>query len=93
MDFLLDPVLAEASGSLINNANLISKVYFPRLLVPAATFAVAFAVDFVISFRLLIVLMAWFCILYPGWQILALPMFVALGFLNQLGPISLDHRT
>ena len=41
--------LAEASNSLISNANLISKVYFPRLMVPVATIAVAF-VDFLISF-------------------------------------------
>src|ERR1700690_4224417 len=41
--------LAEASNSLINNANLISKVYFPRLIVPTATLFVAF-VDFLISF-------------------------------------------
>src|SRR5262249_51234819 len=51
--------LAEASNSLITNANLISKVYFPRLLVPVATIAVAF-VDFLISFGVLIALMVWY---------------------------------
>ena len=76
--------LAEASNSLINNANLISKVYFPRLLVPAATIAVAF-VDFLISFCILIVLMAWYQFL-PGWQMAFLPAFVFLGFLASLGP-------
>jgi lipopolysaccharide transport system permease protein len=76
--------LAEASNSLINNANLISKVYFPRLLVPAATLAVAF-VDFLIAFCILIILMVWFQF-FPGWQILALPIFVILGFLASLGP-------
>ena len=76
--------LAEAANSLINNSNLISKVYFPRLLVPAATIAVAF-VDFFISFCILIVLMIWyqFC---PGWQITALPIFIFLGFFASLGP-------
>src|SRR5271154_6168376 len=48
--------LSEASSSLINNANLISKVYFPRLIVPAATVVVAF-VDFLITFLLLIGMM------------------------------------
>jgi ABC-2 type transporter len=51
--------LSEASNSLINNANLISKVYFPRLIVPTATVVVAF-VDFLISFAILLPLMAWY---------------------------------
>ena len=76
--------LAEASNSLLNNANLISKVYFPRLLVPAATIAVAF-VDFLISFCILIVLMVWYHFL-PGWHMALLPGFVVLGFLASLGP-------
>ncbi len=76
--------LAEASNSLINNANLISKVYFPRLLVPAATIAVAF-VDFLISFCILILLMIWYHY-PPGWQIVALPAFIVLGFFASLGP-------
>jgi lipopolysaccharide transport system permease protein len=71
--------LAEASSSLISNANLIGKVYFPRLIVPTATVAVAF-VDFLISFVILIVLMVWFHFL-PGWQTVFLPCFVLLGFL------------
>src|SRR5271167_5147736 len=50
--------LSEASNSLINNTNLISKVYFPRLIVPIATVVVAF-VDFLITFSILLVLMAW----------------------------------
>ena len=49
--------LSEASNSLISNANLISKVYFPRLIVPTATVVVAF-VDFLITFLILILLMA-----------------------------------
>src|SRR5215467_7262658 len=62
--------LGEASGSLISSANLISKVYFPRLIVPTATVVVAF-VDFLISFCMLVLLMAWYQFL-PGWQILVL---------------------
>src|ERR1700731_3877948 len=48
--------LSEASNSLLNNEKLISKVYFPRLIVPVATIVVAF-VDFLISFGTLLVLM------------------------------------
>ena len=51
--------LSEASNSLINNAHLISKVYFPRLIVPIATIVVAF-VDFIISFCILVVMMGWY---------------------------------
>src|SRR5215472_11135271 len=56
--------LSEASNSLINNANLISKVYFPRLIVPTATVVVAL-VDFLISFSILVLMMAWYQFL-PG---------------------------
>jgi lipopolysaccharide transport system permease protein len=76
--------LSEASNSLINNANLISKVYFPRLIVPTATVVVAF-VDFLITFSILIVLMAWYQYA-PGWQMLVLPAFVVLAFLASMGP-------
>src|SRR6201993_1599245 len=58
--------LSEASNSLVNNASLISKVYFPRLIVPTATVVVAF-VDFLISFSIVIVLMAWYQY-PPGWN-------------------------
>lgn len=82
--FLFSGVLAEASGSMIGNANLISKVYFPRLVVPAATAVVAL-VDFGINFLMLALLMAWFGVL-PGWQIAFLPLFVILAILASLGP-------
>src|SRR3981081_2870050 len=58
--------LSDASNSLIGNANLISKVYFPRLIVPTATVVVAF-VDFLISFSLLILLLGGYQYT-PGWQ-------------------------
>jgi lipopolysaccharide transport system permease protein len=76
--------LSEASNSLVNNANLISKVYFPRLIVPTATVVVAF-VDFLITFAMLIVLMAWYAFA-PGWRMLVLPGFVALAFVASMGP-------
>src|SRR6266478_3697156 len=64
--------LSEASNSLISNANLISKVYFPRLIVPIAAVMVSF-VDFVIGFVMLAALMIWFQFT-PGVQILLLPV-------------------
>lgn len=76
--------LAEASNSLIGNANLISKVYFPRLIVPAATVVVAF-MDFLVSFVILIAMMLWYRFV-PGWQILLLPAFIILAFVASLGP-------
>ena len=76
--------LSDASGSLVNNANLISKVYFPRLIVPAATVVVAL-VDFLISFSMLVLMMIWYQWV-PGWQILLLPVFVLLAFFASLGP-------
>jgi len=76
--------LSEASNSLVNNANLISKVYFPRLIVPTATVVVAF-VDFLITFCMLVLLMAWYQFM-PDWRILLLPAFVLLGFCASVGP-------
>ena len=76
--------LTGASNSLIGNANLISKVYFPRLIVPASAVVVAF-VDFLISFSILICLMLWYQF-QPGWQILTLPFFILMAFLASLGP-------
>jgi lipopolysaccharide transport system permease protein len=76
--------LSEASNSLINNANLISKVYFPRLIVPTATVVVAF-VDFLITFSILILLMAWYQY-PPGWRILVLPAVTLFAFLASMGP-------
>ena len=76
--------LSEASNSLITNANLISKVYFPRIIVPSASVVVAF-VDFLISFVILAAMMAWYHFA-PGWQIFLLPVFVLVAFLASWGP-------
>src|ERR1700735_135358 len=72
--------LSEASNSLINNEKLISKVYFPRLIVPIATIVVAF-VDFLISFCILLALMVWYWFL-PDARIIFLPAFALLVFLT-----------
>jgi lipopolysaccharide transport system permease protein len=76
--------LSEASNSLINNERLISKVYFPRVIVPVATIVVAF-VDFLISFGILLLLMSWYRFI-PDWRIFVLPFFVLLTFLASVGP-------
>ncbi len=82
--FLFSSVLAEASGSLVGNANLISKVYFPRLVIPAASAIVAL-VDFAVNMLLLVGVMAWYGFM-PGWQALFLPLFIVLAVLASLGP-------
>ena len=76
--------LSEASNSLINNEKLISKVYFPRLIVPVATIVVAF-VDFLISFGILLLMMVWYQY-FPDWRILTLPVFIVMAFLASVGP-------
>jgi lipopolysaccharide transport system permease protein len=70
--------LTDASGSLISNANLISKVYFPRLLVPASAILTSL-VDLAVNFALLAVLMLWYRFAL-GWQALAVPLLVLLTF-------------
>src|SRR5258708_28413746 len=74
--------VADASNSLIGNANLISKVYFPRLIVPIAVVMVAF-VDFLVSFAILVGLMVWYQFT-PGWQILILPVFPFISFMASI---------
>ncbi|MFN6561196.1 MAG: ABC transporter permease [Nostoc sp. ChiSLP01] len=75
--------LSECSNSLISNANLISKVYFPRLIVPASSVIVSF-VDFLVSGMILLGLMAWYNFV-PSWRILSLPLFIAIAFAASLG--------
>jgi lipopolysaccharide transport system permease protein len=76
--------MGDASNSLITNVNLISKVYFPRLIVPTATIMVGF-VDLAIGFGILALMMLWYHFL-PSLQIVLLPVFVLLAFLAALGP-------
>jgi lipopolysaccharide transport system permease protein len=75
--------LSECSNSLISNANLISKIYFPRLIVPTSSIVVSF-VDFMISGIILLGLMAWYNFL-PTWRILTLPIFIAIAFAASMG--------
>lgn len=75
--------LTESSNSLISNANLLTKVYFPRLIVPAGSILVSL-VDFFISFILLIVLMFWYSY-QPDLKLLLLPFFLLLAFFASFG--------
>jgi lipopolysaccharide transport system permease protein len=75
--------LSECSNSLISNANLISKIYFPRLIVPTSAVVVSF-VDFLISGIILLGLMAWYNFV-PSWRILTLPFFIGIAFAASMG--------
>ena len=75
--------LTGAGESLISNASMISKVYFPRLVVPASAVIVSF-VDFLISGIILVGLMLWYGFA-PSWRILALPLFVFVAFAAAMG--------
>src|SRR2546429_7519421 len=75
--------LSEGSNSLITNVNLISKVYFPRMIVPASAVIVSF-VDFAISLILLGLLMIWYHV-WPGIYFFALPIFTILALVASAG--------
>jgi lipopolysaccharide transport system permease protein len=76
--------LSEASNSLVNNASLIGKVYFPRLIIPAATLVTAL-IDFLISLSILLGMMVCYQ-LVPSWHVLLLPLFILLALAASLGP-------
>ena len=75
--------LGDASASVINNTSLVSKVYFPRLLIPLAAVATAL-VDFLITLALVAVVMLWLGF-PPSWTLAVLPVFVALTFALSTG--------
>ena len=75
--------LSESSNSLINNAQMITKVYFPRLAIPLAAVMVSF-VDFLISFSILLGLLGWYQV-WPTWRLVFLPLLVLLAFSAALG--------
>jgi lipopolysaccharide transport system permease protein len=76
--------LSEASTSMVVNTNLVSKVYFPRMIIPAGA-VITGMVDLAVSAGLLGVLMIWFRFL-PDWRLLTLPLFTLMAFLAALGP-------
>jgi len=75
--------LTESSNSLVGNQNLITKVYFPRLVVPISA-VLGGLVDFVIAFMILLGMMLYYGIV-PGWAIVTLPGFILLAVLTALG--------
>ena len=75
--------LTESSNSFITNANMLTKIYFPRLIVPASAVIVNL-VDFLISFVILGVLMAWYRFV-PDVRVLALPFLLGMAFLASFG--------
>ncbi len=81
---LFSNALSESSNSLIINSNLIGKVYFPRMIIPAASVVTAF-IDFFISFIILIGMMIYYQFV-PTWHILLLPCFIILALTASLGP-------
>jgi lipopolysaccharide transport system permease protein len=81
---LFSNALSTSCQSLVGNANLISKIYFPRLIVPLSSLVVA-CVDFSISFLILAIMMVWFRFV-PSPRVIALPGLVLLALLTSLGP-------
>jgi lipopolysaccharide transport system permease protein len=76
--------LSTSSQSLVGNANLISKVYFPRMIIPTSAVVVA-GIDFLVSFVILVAVMAWYGFA-PSLRFLTLPLFVIFAFIAALGP-------
>jgi lipopolysaccharide transport system permease protein len=75
--------LTESSNSLVGNQNLITKVYFPRLVIPMAA-VLGGVIDFLIAFAILLLLMLYYGIV-PGWAIVTLPAFLLLAIATALG--------
>jgi lipopolysaccharide transport system permease protein len=80
---LFSTSLADAGNSLVVNSNLISKVYFPRVIIPAAAIVTSL-VDFVVSLFILFGLMVWYQY-FPEWQVFLLPVFTIMTALAALG--------
>jgi lipopolysaccharide transport system permease protein len=76
--------LSDSSASLVSNANLITKIYFPRIILPASSVIVAL-VDFTITLGLLAAVMVWYRHV-PPVQVVLLPLFVLLSLVAALGP-------
>ncbi|MEM6883620.1 MAG: ABC transporter permease [Verrucomicrobiota bacterium] len=76
--------LTNSSQSVVGSSNLISKVYFPRLIVPCASMVVCL-IDFLIASLIFGLLALWYQFL-PDWRILTLPFFLLVAFLAALGP-------
>ncbi len=82
--FLFTHSLTNAGNSLVGNAELIKKIYFPRLITPIAPLG-AGLLDHVIAFTILAGMMAWYSVAPNGWAMLALPLFTLLAIATALG--------
>jgi len=82
--FLFSTIMGDASGSLIGNANLIRKIYFPRIIIPSSLMLAAL-VDFSVNLVLFCALLIWFGVM-PDWRIVLLPAFLVLAIAVSLGP-------
>jgi lipopolysaccharide transport system permease protein len=82
--YLFSSALGGAAESIVANASLVGKVYFPRMIIPASALLAAL-VDFLVSLAMLVLLMAWYRYLPPA-RIALLPAFVALAVVASLGP-------
>jgi lipopolysaccharide transport system permease protein len=88
--------LSEASNSLVGNSNLITKVYFPRIIIPVSTIITS-VIDFFVSLSILSIIMVWYQVL-PPLQVLLLPLFLiqvfifALGFSLWLTALNVKYR-
>jgi lipopolysaccharide transport system permease protein len=80
---LFSTVFNAASESLVANAHLVAKVYFPRLIIPVSSVAIS-VVDHLVAFALMALLMLWYGVI-PGWQVLLLPLVMLLAVLAALG--------
>jgi lipopolysaccharide transport system permease protein len=74
---------SDAGASLVSNANLISKIFFPRLVIPMSALAVSLA-DFAVSVLILGALLLWYGA-WPDWRVIAAPAFVLLALMGALG--------
>jgi lipopolysaccharide transport system permease protein len=75
--------MSESGGSLVRNAGMVSKVYFPRLIIPASS-VITSLVDFAISAAILVCIMIYYQFM-PSWEIIFLPCFIALAFAAAFG--------
>jgi lipopolysaccharide transport system permease protein len=75
--------ISEASNSLISNTQLITKVYFPRIIIPISSVVTSF-IDFLVSFVILIFLMLYYHFT-PSWHIIFLPIFLLIVFFTAAG--------
>lgn len=82
--FFFASALSQIGSSLIENERMITKIYFPRMVIPLSAVLVALF-DFLLAGVLLIGLFLWFGF-YPDWRMIALPLFAAMGLTAALGP-------